>query len=163
MVAASQFECNRMTILEYIGLEYIGLIWKRARESFAAGDVCANVNSLKKQCGRKRKDYSENLDRMREISFNRRSTLRSLSYAIGIPKTTLFRIYKRGDKIKRESSAVKPYLTDQNKLNRVQFSLSMILPNGYFQELSICVWTKKNRTDRAKVKGLSQRLCLWPL
>lgn len=123
---AREFNCNRNTI---------GLIWKRAQQSYATGKRCANVDSRKKKnCGRKKKDFSENLERMRAVPFNKRSNFRSLSYAIGIPKTTLFRIFKRGE-FKRESNVVKPYLTDQNKKQRVEFCLSKIHPDGKFLDL----------------------------
>lgn len=122
--AAAEFDCNRMTISR---------IWNRGIKSYADGNRCANVNSLKKtNCGRKRKDFSANLESMRTIKLNQRSNLRSLSFAIGIPKTTLFNIFKRGDKIKRVSSTLKPYLTEDNKRERVRFCLSMIQPNRRF-------------------------------
>lgn len=124
-VAAVEFRCHPVTISR---------IWKRARESYSKGNRCANVDALKKQCGRKRKNHAANLERMRDISLNRRSTLLSLSYAIDVPKTTLFRMFKRGE-FKRESSHIKPLLTDENKRERVRFALSKVLPSGFFQDL----------------------------
>lgn len=126
MSAAAEFNCNRNTI---------ALIWKRACNSYSTGNRCANVDSLKKNCGRKRKDYTENFARMKDVPLNKRSTLRSLSFAIGIPKTTLFGIFKRGKTIKRVSSAVKPYLTDTNKLERLKFCLSNVLSTGLFIDM----------------------------
>lgn len=125
-VAANEFKCNPVTISR---------IWKRAAACYAAGKRCANVDSMKKiKCGRKRKDYSENINRMREVPFNRRRNLRSLSFAIDVPKSTLFRIFKRGDSIKRVSNSIKPYLTEQNKQERVQFCLSKITIDLRFED-----------------------------
>lgn len=124
-VAAVKFQCHPVTISR---------IWKRASESYSSGNWCANVNSLKKKCGRKKKNYTDNLERMREIPVNRRSTLMSLSYAIGVPKTTLFRMFKRGE-FKRKSSHIKPFLTDENKRERVKFALSKLQPNGVFEDM----------------------------
>ena len=80
----------------------------------------------KKRCGRKPKDYSNNLAQIKNTPLNRRGTLRSLSFAIGIPKSTLFDIFKSGKYIKRISSTVKPTLTDKNKMDRLEFCLSKV-------------------------------------
>ncbi|TBU10197.1 hypothetical protein CWI38_1948p0010, partial [Hamiltosporidium tvaerminnensis] len=52
--------------------------------------------------------------------------LLTLAFAIYIPKTTLFDIFKSGKYIKRISSTVKPTLTDKNKMNRLKFCLSKV-------------------------------------
>lgn len=62
---ARDFKCNR--------------IWKRAQGCYAEGKRCANVDSLKKKrCGRKKKDYSQNLMKMRDVPLNKRSTMQSV-------------------------------------------------------------------------------------
>ena len=123
---ASAFNVHRKTI---------SVIWNRAKAAFSSNDMVCNVDSLKKgRSGRKRKDWSEELDSMRSIELNRRSTLRSLSYATGIPKTTLFRMMNDGH-VKRISSTVKPTLTEQNKLERLQFCLRHVRPNGIFCDM----------------------------
>ncbi|TBU12761.1 hypothetical protein CWI38_0638p0010, partial [Hamiltosporidium tvaerminnensis] len=84
------------------------------------GKICADVSSKKKKrCGRKPKEYSKNLAQIRNTPLNRRGTLRSLSVAIVIPKSTLFDIFKI-------SSTVKPTLTDKNKMDRLKFCLSKV-------------------------------------
>lgn len=125
--AAREFNFNRMTISR---------IWKRAQGCYAAGKRCANVDSLKKKnCGRKKKDYSQNLIKMRDVPLNKRSTIRSLAYQINIPKSTLFRIFKSGESIKRVSSTVKPFLTDENKIERLEFCLSKLsCITGHFED-----------------------------
>lgn len=72
---------------------------------------------------------------MAAIPFNRRGTLRSLSHAIQIPKSTLHRHLKQGTTIKRISSTIKPLLTEENCHSRLRFSLSMLKPNGFFIDM----------------------------
>lgn len=126
-LAAKQFKCNRMTISR---------IWKRASENNFQGESYGNVDSLKKQnCGRKCKDYGEQLEKLRDIPHSRRGTLRSAAHAIGVPKSTLFRILKKGKVIKRVSSTIKPLLTEKNKKDRVEFCLSKLHPDRKFMDL----------------------------
>ena len=123
--AAAKFDVSRLTISR---------IWKRARSSIDRGDVCIDVSSRKAgRSGRKRKDWSENLDKMKDIPLAQRGTLRSLSYAIEIPKTTLIALL-REKALKRVSSTVKPLLTEENKKARLEFCLKHVESNGLFQE-----------------------------
>lgn len=148
--AATEFDCHRITISR---------IWKRGCKSYGEGNLCANVDSRKKQkCGRKRKNYADNLARIREVPFNRRSTLRSLAFAIGIPKSTLFNIFQRGE-FKRASSTVKPYLTEENKKDRLQFCLSKINSNGFFEDMYDTVHIDEKWFYLTKVKN-TYYLCL---
>ncbi|TBU20118.1 hypothetical protein CWI38_0129p0040 [Hamiltosporidium tvaerminnensis] len=52
--------------------------------------------------------------------------LLSLAFAIDIPKSTLFDIFKSEKYIKRISSTVIPTLTDKNKIDRLKFCLSKV-------------------------------------
>ena len=62
---------------------------------------------------------------MRRVPMRRRQTIRSLACAISVPKSSVFRILK-DQKIKRVSSTVKPLLTPQNEMARLQFSLDEV-------------------------------------
>lgn len=124
---AADFGVTRLTVSR---------IWHAAQIQYSEGKICADVSSKKKEkCGRKRKDYSENVAKIQDVPFNRRGSIRSLSFAIGIPKSTLFDIFKRGNNFKRISSTIKPLLTDQNKLARLKFCLSKVRPDGRFEDL----------------------------
>ena len=79
------------------------------------------------------KNYDDKFKDIRNIPLNRRGTLRSLSCASGIPKTTLFRKLKERKLLKRVSSTVKPLLTDRNKIDRLKFCLSYVKPDGCFE------------------------------
>lgn len=123
---ATAFQVSRLTVSR---------IWHTAQAQYREGKICADVSSKKKKkCGRKRKDYSNNLAQIKNTPFNRRGTLRSLSFAIGIPKSTLFDIFKSGKYFKRISSTVKPTLTEKNKMDRLEFCLSKVnhATNGDF-------------------------------
>ena len=66
----------------------------------------------------------------------RRQTVRSLSAAIGVTKSTLHRMLKR-EEIKRVSNRLKPLLTPENETQRVQFVMDQIsAQNGEFINLS---------------------------
>jgi len=123
---APKFEVSRQTISK---------VWKKAKIQFNKGNIYADVSSNKNKCGRKRKNYSKNFNQMKEIPLNHRGTIRSLSCAIDVPKSTLFERFKEGNILKRISSTVKPILTDRNKQARLQFSLSKVKPDGYFEDL----------------------------
>lgn len=123
---AAAFHVSRLTVSR---------IWHIAQAQYREGKIYVDVSPKKKEkCGRKRKDYSNNLAEIKNIPLNRRGTFRSLSFAIDIPKSTLFNIFKRGKCFKRISSTVKPTLTDRNKLERLKFCLSKVdqTCNGHF-------------------------------
>jgi hypothetical protein len=63
--------------------------------------------------------------KIKEVPLRRRQTLRSLSAALDVPMTTVFRSLKEGE-IKRHSSSVKPLLTDVNRRERLDFCLSFV-------------------------------------
>lgn len=97
---AKEFKLNR---------KLVSRIWKTAKEQLNSGNSSIKVISNKKdKCGRKKKDYSENLQAMKKVPFNRRGTIRSLACAIEVPKSTLHDRLKEGTIFKRITSAVKP-------------------------------------------------------
>ncbi|XP_015165532.1 uncharacterized protein [Solanum tuberosum] len=76
-----------------------------------------------KNCGRKRIEIDMN--RFREIPLRKRTTLRTLACSLDVNKSTLGRRLK-GKEIQRHSNTIKPFLTEQNKISRLQFCLSMV-------------------------------------
>ncbi|TBU01191.1 hypothetical protein CWI36_1413p0010, partial [Hamiltosporidium magnivora] len=67
-----------------------------------------------------------NTEKARYVPMFLQKRKKSLSFAIDIPKSTLFDIFKSGKYIKRISSTVKPTLTDKNKMDRLKFCLSKV-------------------------------------
>lgn len=108
----------------------VSRIWQRAKECWANGLKTADVRSrIKANSGREKKDRSEALEKMATVPFRQRSTLRGLSAATSIPLVALHRILKEG-RMKRISSTIKPTLTEQNKRQRIEFSMSMLEPGS---------------------------------
>jgi hypothetical protein len=116
-LVAKQFKVSRVTVSS---------IWKRGRESVAEdGGGAMVVSHRKKNCGRKLKDYSQQLANLSSIPLNERTCYRSTSASTGIPMTRLHSMVKKGG-IRRHSSAVKPVLTDANKQFRIQYAINNI-------------------------------------
>ena len=111
---ATLFGVSRLTVSN---------LWKRANESIAEGSPFMNVESRKSNCGRKRKDID--LAAIVEVPLNQRGTVRSTASALSVPKSSLFRSIKRGE-IRSHSSSVKPFLTETNMAERVEFCKSHI-------------------------------------
>jgi hypothetical protein len=110
-------------------------IWRIAKDQLNKGELYANVSARRKgKCGRKAKDYSAELSRIPELPLNRRGTIRGLAHALGVPQTTLFQKLKSKE-VLRVSSAVRPRLTEDNKLARLTFCLSKIKPDGFFEDM----------------------------
>ena len=81
-------------------------IWKKIK---VGDEVChkRTINS-----GRKKVELD--LDKFSQIPFARRTTLRDLSFALDINKTSLFRLKKDGA-IKRHTNAIKPFLKEEEE------------------------------------------------
>ena len=60
------------------------------------------------------------MKRVKAVQFRYQQTYRSLSSQVGIPTTTLHRLLKAGV-LQKSTSAVKPMLTDANKVRRVGY------------------------------------------
>ena len=103
----------------------ISKLWRNASDQLRRGEIVVDSSSMKRNCGRKKKNYDDKLKDIKNIPLNRRGTLRSLLCASGIPKTTLFRNWKERKLLKRVSSTVKPLLTDRNKIDRLMFCCPM--------------------------------------
>lgn len=112
----------------------VSRIWKRGSETATNYLTPGNVDSRKKgNSGRKKKSLSEIHSKIKAAPYNKRTTLRSLAESTGISKSTLHRSKKRGD-ILRHSSSIKPSLTHQNKMQRIDHALSQVTLNERIDE-----------------------------
>ena len=68
---------------------------------------------------------TELIERIKQVPWNQRQTLRSLAKAVNVPITSLHRMFKKG-KVFRVNSTLKPLLTEQNRRARIQHCLSMV-------------------------------------
>lgn len=89
-----------------VGRNTVGRIWSRGNESIRNGGSYMDVSSRKFRSGRKKKDYSAQMETFDSLPFSKRSTLRSASLATGIPKTTLFAKLKEGSLLRDPTSGV---------------------------------------------------------
>jgi DNA-binding transcriptional MerR regulator len=109
-----------------VQLRTVQRIWQRAKKCKAQG-IPVDVKSLKsKNCGRKK--IQVDLTRVADIPLNRRGTIRSLANALGVKKSTLHRWFKEG-LLRRHSSAIRPYLKEANKKDRLRWCVSMLDPS----------------------------------
>jgi hypothetical protein len=83
-----------------------------------SGGVSIDARSkIKKNSGHKK--------RIAEVPLHLRSTLRSMSAAVKEPLASVFRVFKEG-RLTRVSNTLKPRLTEENKLRRIEFALSFV-------------------------------------
>lgn len=95
-------------------------------------NFCRCFFKKKSKYERKRKEYSENLAKIKDVPLSRRGSISSLYFSIWIPQSTLFDILEQKKDFKRMSSTVKLDLTDKNNLDRQQLCLSKVRPDGYY-------------------------------
>lgn len=111
-----------------ISVKTVSRIWHQARKSLADGAEVADVKSRKKgHVGRKLKNFDPEL--IKSVPLNNRRTIRSLAASINVPKSTVHNRLKSGV-LRRHSNAVKPFLTDANKIERLKYCLSMLKPKS---------------------------------
>ncbi|KAG6977402.1 hypothetical protein JG688_00000396 [Phytophthora aleatoria] len=147
--AADKFEVHRNTVSR------IWNLMKAAMDVGAPTDVVMNQVLSKKRgnCGRKKKDYSAALELVKQLPLSQRGSLRALSSAVGVPRTTLFRLLRNEDSAgnpvntpddQQDSSsdakpkianAIKPALSDKNKRERLKLCLDKMQPNGVFDDM----------------------------
>lgn len=124
--AATEFNVCRTTIFH---------IWKLAKNQYSEGKKFADVSSHMKNCGRKKKDYTQAINIIKNVPLNRRGSLRSLSAAIQVPLTSLYRRFREDKQFEKISSHLKPTLTESNMKARLEFCLSHITTEGYFHDM----------------------------
>ncbi|ETL99801.1 hypothetical protein L917_03394 [Phytophthora nicotianae] len=113
--AVAKYERHRSTISR---------LWELHKKTRTEENRLGNLASgLIGSCGRKAIDTDELRLQIRKIPLSRRMTIKSLAAALGVSTTVIRRLLKEGA-FRRHSSNVKPALTEENRLARVQFALS---------------------------------------
>ncbi|KAE9113484.1 hypothetical protein PF005_g10499 [Phytophthora fragariae] len=144
--AANEFGVDRRTVSR---------LWKRAVQSLENGDEVCDIASRKVgRRGRRKRDWSAELERVKEIPLAQRGSIRALATAVGIPKTTLYELLKEDGK--PTINSIKPSLTDKNKLERLRYCSSKVRPNGLFDDMHNVVhinmkWFSLPRDKKIKV------------
>lgn len=124
--AAVEFRVDRRTVSR---------LWKRAAASIERGDPALDVASRKVGRQGRKRDWSEALDKVREVPVEQRGSIRALASAVGIPKTTLFELLREDPSPVRALNSIKPALTDRNKLERLRYCHAKLRANGLFDNM----------------------------
>jgi hypothetical protein len=103
----------------------ISRIWNHGKQSLAVGDRLANILNRKHKRGRKEKTID--MDRIKAVPLRQRGTMRALAAAFGDVSSTIIHRRIKDKSLRFHSSAVKPFLTDANKLERLKFCLSVLM------------------------------------
>jgi hypothetical protein len=98
-------------------------IWKRGKQSVEDVAGAMMVLYQKNKCGRKLKDYSQQIANLSNIPLSGRTCFGPTSAATGIPMICLHSLVKKTVAIRCHSRFVKPVFTDQNKQLRIQYTL----------------------------------------
>jgi hypothetical protein len=140
-----------------ISAKTVSRIWNRGRSSANETTGASDVQSRKKgNVGRKRKEID--LQVVKDVPLHRRMNIRSLAHSIGESKSTVHRLVKSGS-IKAHTNALKPFLTDANKIERLQYCMSMIVPltigqdEPRFKDMFDCVHVDEKWFNLTKVSA----------
>ena len=118
------------------GYSHVGIkkLWAREKEMALNRNRAFQI-TRKKGSGRKWKITTEELqEKVKSVELHKRRKVRSLAKAIGIPKSTLHRCLRLG-LLQRSTSAIKPILTDANKVARVAWARSKVEEDGRFNDM----------------------------
>nr|XP_017226371.1 PREDICTED: uncharacterized protein LOC108202480 isoform X1 [Daucus carota subsp. sativus] len=113
--ASHKFSCSTSTVQR---------IWVQAKNSFGRGLPLDVSSKLKGRVGRKKIEIDR--DEVSQVPLRRRTNIRSLACAINMAKSTLHRRIKEGGNIRSHTNAIKPHLTNENKMTRLAFCLKKL-------------------------------------
>ncbi|KAF0710382.1 hypothetical protein As57867_005530, partial [Aphanomyces stellatus] len=123
---ARDFGCSTRTVAR---------VWVRGKQSLREGSLVAVVDAkMRGNCGPKFKLSDDDIEvAVKTVPHEDRQTLRTMSAACQVAKSTLHRRMKNNPRFNARSSYVKPLLTDKHKATRVDFVKSFLRPalNSY--------------------------------
>ncbi|XP_057538135.1 uncharacterized protein LOC130815663 [Amaranthus tricolor] len=103
----------------------ISRLWESAKISMQNG-ILIDVNSRKRgRVGRKPKVFDMNL--LNAVPIEKRTTIRAMASALGIGHSQVYRMMK-SDIIRAHTNSIKPKLSHDHKMRRVNFILSQVIP-----------------------------------
>ncbi|KAI5385521.1 hypothetical protein KIW84_072209 [Lathyrus oleraceus] len=108
---------KQLAFFYQVSIDVIYRIWKRAKES--------GVVSHKKTKNYGQKRVELDIEKMRNLPLVKRSTIRSLAFALETSPRKIGECLKKGI-LRRHSSALKPHMTEDNMKSRLKFCLSML-------------------------------------
>ncbi|XP_026428649.1 uncharacterized protein LOC113324548 [Papaver somniferum] len=106
-----------------VGFRTVSRLWHDAKLANANGDVVDISSKMVNRVGRKRIELD--LDRIKLIPLRKRTIIRGITHELNLSTSTVHRLIKDGN-LRPHSNALRPGLTDENKIARVNFYLKMI-------------------------------------
>ncbi|CAM0953105.1 unnamed protein product [Alopecurus aequalis] len=133
-------KADKENVAELLGisLRSVEKIWKKAIDKESRNEVPDFSNKRKGRCGRKRRELELD-ERVPQVPFNKRGTLRALARSLDIPFTTLQRRLEWGD-LRRHTNTLKTHLSLENRLRRLIHCISMVDDTTILQAK---IWFKK--------------------
>ncbi|XP_042056175.1 uncharacterized protein LOC121800731 [Salvia splendens] len=116
MEAADAFEVSRKTVYR---------VWKAAKELMQRGEPAIMQGKIKGYHHADQLKIDE--EKVRNLSTLERASLRKMAVKLNVSKSTLGQWVKHG-KLRPHTNAIKPALTNVNKIARVRWSLSQLQP-----------------------------------
>jgi hypothetical protein len=109
-----------------LSVRQVERVWRTAQDKHAATGVWSATPQKKGKCGRKRiYDDDVMVEAVKAAPLDDRGTMRGLGNAIGVSAATICRRKKAGI-ILSHTNAIKPHLTEQNKLMRLLYALDRV-------------------------------------
>ncbi|XP_057770889.1 uncharacterized protein LOC130990682 [Salvia miltiorrhiza] len=106
-----------------VNLKTIWRIWSQVSNQRECG-VPVQVKSIRKGCLHKDK-MNIDVEKVKKLSVLERSSLRCMSTNLGVSKSLIHKLVKE-KKLKPHTNAIKPFLTTQNRLSRLSWSLKQL-------------------------------------
>ncbi|XP_048502969.1 uncharacterized protein LOC125498744 [Beta vulgaris subsp. vulgaris] len=100
-------------------------LWSTVKSQLQQGLIVDVNNKKKGRAGRKPKEWD--LEKIKAIPIEKRTTIRALANALEIGISVVYRLMKSG-KLRAHTSSIKPSLSDKHKINRLRFILGQIIP-----------------------------------
>lgn len=114
---AKKWKRGRSTVMD---------LWHTYRSARQNGDAeDASKSKIKQNSGRKRVNREEVCAKILAAPIEDRQDIRRAAHAAGVSKYMVTELFRQG-LLKRRSGRIKPALTDENKLRRVEYALSFI-------------------------------------
>lgn len=106
-----------------VGRQTVTYIWAAAKRQLDEGKP---INMSSNKLGKARtKKVTLDIEKLKATPWEERNSIRAVAEVLEVSKTTVAR-WVKDKEIKPHSNAMKPYLTDEGKLLRLEFSLSLL-------------------------------------
>ncbi|XP_057543983.1 uncharacterized protein LOC130823380 [Amaranthus tricolor] len=103
----------------------VARLWESAKTTMQNG-IIIDVNSRKRErVGRKPRVFDMTL--LNVVPIEKRTTIRAMASALGIRHSQVYRMIKSGN-IRAHTNSIKPKLSHDHKIRRINFILSQIIP-----------------------------------